>query len=182
MGRSSVTHPRQRKARWRGRRLAAGSPAGPDEALYGEAVEALLVLIGALVGAGGSTGGSILVNRWQLTRQSRIRAYDELLPQINTAVAVAVDAGRNQARPADLSSLWNNLMMLRRAAAMAGRADRRQFAAVEEAGRRIWAETPDVAGWGELGPSLAAHDQHEPMTTLQEELGRYGLWLEDKIR
>lgn len=44
--------------------------------------EALLVLLGATVGAVGSVVGSVVVNRRELTRAARVHIYRDLLPEL----------------------------------------------------------------------------------------------------
>jgi hypothetical protein len=47
--------------------------------------ELLAVLLGALIGSMASLWGSVIVNRMQLRRTTRIRIYDELLPKLRRA-------------------------------------------------------------------------------------------------
>ena len=47
--------------------------------------EIVAVLLGALIGSLASLGGSVIVNRMQLRRTTRILIYDELLPKLRRA-------------------------------------------------------------------------------------------------
>ena len=93
---------------------------------------ALLVLLGAVVGAVGSAGGSVIVNRREVVRTARIRMYRELVGPM-LAEAIGSDKDRN----------WDETLVetLYRESALAGHRDRVLVDVVLEA----WLEQADIS-------------------------------------
>lgn len=84
-------------------------------------------LLGAAVGGGASLLGSIVVERRKLTRESRVRMFDELLPRLMQARQVPME------RPP--------LEAIHRAAILAGRSDQRSAAHI----LRLWDEMEEIS-------------------------------------
>jgi hypothetical protein len=79
-------------------------------------------IIGAVIGGIASIEGAILIERWMLTRTTRVRLYDELLPGVlKTSKAVPTSPEEEGAAPLD--NLEAQARELYRAATIAGMTD-----------------------------------------------------------
>ena len=88
-----------------------------------EAVAGLVgAIIGAIIGGIASLEGSILIERWTLTRTTRVRLYDELLPRLLETLK-AVPASPETEGATQLYNLEARARELYRAATIAGKID-----------------------------------------------------------
>lgn len=84
--------------------------------------DVLLLLLGSVVGAAGSIGGSLILGRRELTRSARIRIYRDLLPSIVDATLDAPPWSTPVAR-SSMEALYREAVLAgRRDGAMAERA------------------------------------------------------------
>jgi len=89
--------------------------------------ELIAALIGALVGGLASglaaLGGSVIVNRMQLKKATRIRIYDEILPQVARPFGVLQDQFTMQADPLATQEFLSLVRDLERLSVIAGGKD-----------------------------------------------------------
>jgi hypothetical protein len=78
------------------------------------------VLGGAVIGFAGSLFGSILVNRRELVRRTRLRLYDELIPAAQKSVNDFLEQGLDDDVP-----VTEKILLVQRTAQITGRKDRR---------------------------------------------------------
>jgi hypothetical protein len=132
----------------------------------------LAALVGAIVGGAASLAGTMLVNKQQMATNARMRLYDELLPNLERAVAGLSDP----LAPEDLAAeefMPELLEKVRRASAIAGRRERQAVHKLAflwsqyESATEIHIPNPLLAG-EELGAEPAPEDEPPAESRYQE--------------
>jgi hypothetical protein len=81
-------------------------------------------VVGAVVGGVASLAGSMFVNKWQMATHARMRLYDELLPNLASAMDSAIDPQVPEDQMAE-EYVPELLEKVRRASAIAGPVERK---------------------------------------------------------
>lgn len=136
-----------------------------------------MTLAAVLVGAITSVAATIYVNRTELTRRERIRLYQDALPGLIDQleeIANSFEAGTLQ----DVTRAHAQLMTLRRASVIAGRADRSHTQDLEEMMTR--ATTFKGRTGAETRPQIV--EGAALLRDVERRLRAYQSFLERKIR
>jgi hypothetical protein len=123
-------------------------------------------VVGAIVGGAASLAGTMLVNKRQMATNARMRLYDELLPELETAV----DGLINPQLPGDglaEERILGLLEKVRRVGIIAGRMEQRNSHNLWKLWREHQAELDaevqvQSTAWEELGPPEAVNADPVP--------------------
>lgn len=152
----------------------------------------IAALLAALVGA--AAGGIVTarVTNWtarrQLTRESRVRLYLEVLPAFQEDVHRRWFSVNNGSPPPRLHTLVEHWMLLRRLASVASEEDRRQvdqmepwFEEVAKLDVLLWGE--DERAYGVVPDELrdVVASSQEALNDLSKKLYGYGEWLSQRL-
>jgi hypothetical protein len=96
-----------------------------EDEMINELVAALIgALVGGLASGAAALGGSVIVNQLQLKRSTRLRIYDEILPQVARPFGVLQDQFTMKADPLAPPEFLQLVHELERVGAIAGGKDR----------------------------------------------------------
>jgi hypothetical protein len=122
-------------------------------------------VVGAIVGGAASLAGTMYVNKRQMATNARMRLYDELLPELETAV----DSLINPQLPGDELAeerIPELLEKVRRVGAIAGRMEQRNSHNLWKLWREHQAELEvELKAWRERTktPPMAVHADPDPL-------------------
>jgi hypothetical protein len=141
----------------------------------------------ALVGALAALGGSVLVNRWELSRKARLDIWETILPELTgqwTKYEMNIKLGE-PLPPAP--PMQEPLAALRRKAVVVSRRDKRASDALSTAWRKwrmlhIEADDPKIEKEGERQPEAINKERREAEESFHQKLWDYFKYVEAKLR
>lgn len=148
----------------------------------------LAALLGAVVGGMASLLAGIVVDRQRLRRETRVRIYDDHMPQVQTSLEELRDRSRRGVVYTDYHAVLTNLAQIRRAMFIVGTEDRKRAARWASAYHALVALESrlinDAGGPTQFSGAERKAALSEVATHTEnviEELKSYQKWLEDRL-
>ena len=135
------------------------------------------ILLGAIVGGVAALGSGLIVNRRQITREYRVKIYDDLLPELRTGIHPEIP------RP-DPNRYTQHVRQIQRAAHIAGREDAARadkLAALLETARSTSTDLPKD-GDGTISSAVPEDDPYVvAIREFFDALDEYENWLRGSL-